>query len=188
MITTGAEPLRSAALERSSAAQRDAKRAKIVGTDHAVVCLGRVLCHHAVHEERHCGKIAIHRDHVGRCDGANTGERRDSGPHLVVEVLNRGAAAVSRTRKRQPDGQDLRRTESGIDRLHVLEAARQQHGGDEQDRRQRDLGEHERGRMRSPPALEPRPPCCSAPRRSPLTACSAGATPTIRLAPSDTAA
>ncbi len=42
-------------------------------------------------------------------------------------------------------------------------------------------------RMRAPPALEPRPPCCSAPRRSRLTACIAGATPTIKLAPSDRA-
>ena len=63
----------------------------------------------------------------------------------MVEALDRGPPAVSRAWQRQPDGQNLRRTEAGIDRLHLLEAARQDRGRHEQYGRERDFREHQDG-------------------------------------------
>ncbi len=132
-------------IERATAPQRNTERPEVVSGDHSIVRFGRVLGDDAVQKERRGGEIAVHRDDVGRRDGADAGEGRDSRLDLVGELFDRGAPTVPRAGQRQPNRQDLRRVEPGIDRLDVLKAARQQHGRHQQDGRQRDLGEHECG-------------------------------------------
>ncbi len=129
--------------EAAPLAQRNAEHAEVVGADHPVVRIGRIPGDHPVHEEGGRREIAVHRHDVGGRRAPNPGDRREAGLHLVVEALDRGPPVVPGAWQRQPDGQNLRRTEAWIDGLHLLEAARQDCGAHQQHRRERDFREHE---------------------------------------------
>ena len=116
---------------------------KYVGADHPVVRVGRIVGDHAVHEERSGRQITVHGHDVGGRRAAHPCDRREAGLSLVAEALNRRPPLVPGAWQRQPDGQHLRRTEAWIDGLHLLEAARQNRGRDQQYRRERDFRENQ---------------------------------------------
>ena len=83
-------------IERATPPQRNTERPEVVSGDHSIVRFGRVLGDDAVQKEGGGGEIAVHRNDVGRRDGANAGEGRDSRLRLVGELFDRGPPTVPR--------------------------------------------------------------------------------------------